>query len=91
MESLHIFPQNGCLDFPEPLHIVIYTLIIYLATENSVTAAFPLRSRMASLRLCPNLRKVNIFRSQGGSTSYLEAIHQIQLHSDLFSKTHVKF
>lgn len=60
------FSQNGCIDFSETLHIVIYILIIYPASENSVTAMFPPRSRVASKRLRPNLRKVNIFRSQRG-------------------------
>lgn len=54
------------LTLPKSDIIVIYTLIIYPASENLVTAAFPLRSRVASERLHPNLKKVNIFRSQEG-------------------------
>lgn len=54
------------LTLPKSDIIVIYTLIIYPASENLVTAAFPLRSRVASERMHPNLKKVNIFRSQEG-------------------------
>lgn len=52
-------PQHGRIRFPgsKSSYRVIYTGIIYLATENWVTAAFPVRSRVASERLCPNLKE----------------------------------
>lgn len=50
--------------FSETLHIVIYTLIIYPSSENSVTATFPSRDQGWHLKVCvQTLRKVNIFRS----------------------------